>query len=82
MATCESLHLRPAGHGGYGILGARGRARAPGRRCTAAQDLLDPTLPGLRRMDSAPYPGLSDAPRQTGGGGLVSTLGLLSLAVL
>ena len=40
-------------------------------------DFMEPTLPGLRRMDSAPYPGayLSDAPRQTGGGGLVSTLG-------
>lgn len=40
-------------------------------------DFMDPTRPGLRRMDSAPYPGayLSDAPRQTGGGGLVSTLG-------
>ena len=40
-------------------------------------DLMDPFKPGLNRMDNAPYPGafLSPAVRQSGGGGLVSTLG-------
>lgn len=40
-------------------------------------DLLDPTKPGLRRMDDTPYPGayLKPMPRQSGGGGLVSSLG-------
>jgi CubicO group peptidase (beta-lactamase class C family) len=39
-------------------------------------DPLDPTKPGLRRLDDAPYPGafLKPMPRQSGGGGLVSTL--------
>ncbi|MFT3816108.1 MAG: serine hydrolase domain-containing protein [Rubrivivax sp.] len=39
-------------------------------------DFMDPTKPGLNRMDDAPFPGafLSPAPRQSGGGGLVSTL--------
>ena len=39
-------------------------------------DLLDPTKPGLRRMDDAPYPGayMKAMPRQSGGGGLVSSL--------
>lgn len=40
-------------------------------------DLLDPTQPGLRRMDDTPYPGayMKPMPRQSGGGGLVSSLG-------
>jgi CubicO group peptidase (beta-lactamase class C family) len=40
-------------------------------------DLMDPTKPGLTRLDDKPYPGayLSRMPRQSGGGGLVSTLG-------
>jgi CubicO group peptidase (beta-lactamase class C family) len=39
-------------------------------------DLLDPTKPGLLRADDKPYPGayLHKLPRQSGGGGLVSTL--------
>ncbi len=39
-------------------------------------DLLDPMKPGLRRLEDAPYPGayLSPAPRQSGGGGLVTTM--------
>ena len=39
-------------------------------------DLLDPTKPGLKRMDDAPFPGAYSSPklRQSGGGGLVSTL--------
>ncbi len=39
-------------------------------------DFMNPLQPGLVRMDAAPYPGayMSPAPRQTGGGGLVSTL--------
>jgi CubicO group peptidase (beta-lactamase class C family) len=39
-------------------------------------DLLDPTKPGLRRMDDTPYPGAytKPMPRQSGGGGLVSSL--------
>jgi CubicO group peptidase (beta-lactamase class C family) len=39
-------------------------------------DLLDPTKPGLTRLANAPYPGayLRPFPRQSGGGGLVSTL--------
>ena len=40
-------------------------------------DLLDPTKPGLLRADDKPFPGayLSRLPRESGGGGLVSTLG-------
>lgn len=40
-------------------------------------DLMDPTKPGLRRADDKPYPGayLKKMPRESGGGGLVSTLG-------
>ena len=40
-------------------------------------DLLDPTKPGLHRLDDKPFPGayLRAMPRQSGGGGLVSTLG-------
>lgn len=40
-------------------------------------DLLDPTKPGLLRADDKPFPGayLSKLPRESGGGGLVSTLG-------
>ena len=40
-------------------------------------DLLDPTKPGLYRADDKPFPGahLSKSPRESGGGGLVSTLG-------
>ena len=39
-------------------------------------DLLDPTKPGLLRADDKPYPGayMHKLPRQSGGGGLVSTL--------
>ena len=39
-------------------------------------DLQDPTKPGLLRADSKPYPGayLHKLPRESGGGGLVSTL--------
>jgi CubicO group peptidase (beta-lactamase class C family) len=39
-------------------------------------DLLDPTKPGLLRADDKPYPGayLHKLPRESGGGGLVSTL--------
>lgn len=39
-------------------------------------DLLDPTKPGLKRMDDKPYPGayLRKVARESGGGGLVSTL--------
>lgn len=39
-------------------------------------DFLDPTKPGLVRMDEAPFPGAYTSPRlrQSGGGGLVSTL--------
>jgi CubicO group peptidase (beta-lactamase class C family) len=39
-------------------------------------DLLDPTKPGLLRADAKPYPGayLQKLPRESGGGGLVSTL--------
>jgi CubicO group peptidase (beta-lactamase class C family) len=39
-------------------------------------DFMDPTKPGLNRMDAAPFPGAYTSPklRQTGGGGLVSTL--------
>ncbi|ARU06715.1 penicillin-binding protein [Comamonas serinivorans] len=39
-------------------------------------DFMDPRKPGLQRMDQAPYPGayMSAAPRQSGGGGLISTL--------
>ena len=39
-------------------------------------DPLDPTKPGLRRLDDTPYPGayLTPVPRQSGGGGLVSSL--------
>lgn len=38
---------------------------------------MDPFKPGLQRMDDAPYPGafLSPAIRESGGAGLVSTLG-------
>ncbi len=39
-------------------------------------DVLDPTKPGLLRADDKPYPGafLNKLPRESGGGGLVSTL--------
>jgi CubicO group peptidase (beta-lactamase class C family) len=39
-------------------------------------DLLDPTKPGLLRADDKPYPGayVHKLPRESGGGGLVSTL--------
>ena len=39
-------------------------------------DLLDPTKPGLLRADDKPYPGAytQKLPRESGGGGLVSTL--------
>jgi CubicO group peptidase (beta-lactamase class C family) len=39
-------------------------------------DLLDPTKPGLLRADDKPYPGAYTykLPRESGGGGLVSTL--------
>jgi CubicO group peptidase (beta-lactamase class C family) len=39
-------------------------------------DLLDPMKPGLTRLENAPWPGayLAPAPRQSGGGGLVTTL--------
>lgn len=39
-------------------------------------DLLDPTKPGLTKLQNSPYPGayLSPAPRQSGGGGLVTTI--------
>lgn len=39
-------------------------------------DLLDPTQPGLKRLDDKPFPGayLRKMPRESGGGGLVSTL--------
>ena len=40
-------------------------------------DVLDPTQRGLRRLDSKPFPGAytRKLPRESGGGGLVSTLG-------
>ena len=40
-------------------------------------DLLDPTKPGLLRADTKPFPGAytRKLPRESGGGGLVSTLG-------
>lgn len=40
-------------------------------------DLMDPSKPGLIRVDDKPYPGAyaSKMPREAGGGGLVSTLG-------
>ncbi|MGZ5265801.1 MAG: serine hydrolase domain-containing protein, partial [Caldimonas sp.] len=40
-------------------------------------DLMDPTRPGLTRADDKPYPGAytRKMPRESGGGGLVSTLG-------
>lgn len=39
-------------------------------------DLLDPTKPGLTRLENAPYPGayLGLMPRLSGGGGLVTTM--------
>jgi len=39
-------------------------------------DLLDPTKPGLKRMEDVPYPGAYQTPqaRPSGGGGLASTL--------
>ena len=39
-------------------------------------DLLDPTKPGLTKLQNSPYPGayLSPTPRLSGGGGLVTTL--------
>jgi CubicO group peptidase (beta-lactamase class C family) len=42
----------------------------------AGADLVDPTKPGLTRLENAPYPGayLHPVPRFNGGGGLVSTL--------
>ncbi len=41
------------------------------------QSLQDPSLPGLKPMQDRPAPGnyLQKAPRESGGGGLVSTLG-------
>ena len=49
------------------------------RLCALYQgvDLLDPTKPGLVRIDEKPYPGAyrRKVPRESGGGGLVSTLG-------
>ncbi len=48
------------------------------RFCTlyVGTDLLDPNKPGLLRADDKPYPGayLGKLPRESGGGGLVSTL--------
>lgn len=40
-------------------------------------NLMDPTQPGLLRADDKPYPGAytKKMPRESGGGGLVSTLG-------
>lgn len=40
-------------------------------------DFTDPTKPGLNRMDQAPFPGAYSSPklRESGGGGLTSTLG-------
>src|SRR3954469_10555619 len=42
----------------------------------AGADPADPMKPGLTRLDASPYPGayLRPVPRQSGGGGLVSTL--------
>ena len=39
-------------------------------------DLLDPTKPGLTRLENSPYPGayLQPFPRLSGGGGLVTTI--------
>ena len=39
-------------------------------------DLLDPTKPGLTRLENSPYPGayLQPVPRLSGGGGLVTTI--------
>jgi CubicO group peptidase (beta-lactamase class C family) len=39
-------------------------------------DLMDPSKPGLKRLDDKPYPGAytRKMPRESGGGGLVSTL--------
>lgn len=49
------------------------------RLCTlyVGVDLLDPTKPGLQRADDKPFPEAytSKLPRESGGGGLVSTLG-------
>ena len=49
------------------------------RLCTlyVGVDLLDPTRPGLLRADDKPYPGAytKNMPKESGGGGLVSTLG-------
>jgi CubicO group peptidase (beta-lactamase class C family) len=41
------------------------------------EDLLDPTKPGLHRADDKPFPGAytKKLPLESGGGGLVSTLG-------
>ena len=48
------------------------------RLCTlyVGVDLADPTKPGLLRADDKPYPGayMHKLPRESGGGGLVSTL--------
>ena len=43
----------------------------------AGADLADPTKPGLIRLDDKPFPGayLRKMPRESGGGGLVSTVG-------
>lgn len=40
-------------------------------------DLMNPLVPGLERMEGVPYPGAYTQPamRESGGGGLVSTLG-------
>ena len=40
-------------------------------------DFADPTKPGLKRMDGTPFPGAYSSPklRESGGGGLTSTLG-------
>jgi CubicO group peptidase (beta-lactamase class C family) len=42
----------------------------------AGADVFRPTLPCLRKLEGSPYPGafLSPVPRQSGGGGLVSSL--------
>ena len=39
-------------------------------------DLMDPTKPGLTRLENSPYPGayLKPVPRLSGGGGMVTTL--------
>jgi len=50
-----------------------------GRLCAlyVGVDILDPSKPGLRRLDDKPFPGAytRKLPWESGGGGLVSTLG-------